>query len=131
MARTMSHVFRRELANCIFKDFIASSFARQTCIRCKTTVVSMKEKPLVVDEPIISDSYSQNSHPKDPLDLSFNNTKEAYKSKKTSELIRAFLVLKLTSYDFLVNNHQKVRHLIGFCSLNLIIFDSTAHQTVA
>lgn len=46
--------------------------------------------------------------PFDKLDLTFTDTKEAYKSKKTSELIRAYLVLKLSSFDFLVLNHEKV-----------------------
>ncbi|RWS28166.1 proline dehydrogenase 1-like protein [Leptotrombidium deliense] len=43
---------------------------------------------------------------KNPLD--FSDTKEAYKSKRTSELVRALIVLKLSSYDFLVVNHSKL-----------------------
>ena len=46
--------------------------------------------------------------PFEKLDLTFTDTKEAYKSKRTSELIRACLVLKLSSFDFLVQNHEKV-----------------------
>ncbi|GFQ92962.1 uncharacterized protein TNCT_247951 [Trichonephila clavata] len=45
---------------------------------------------------------------KDELDLSFENTKDAYKSKSTWELIRALTVLKLSTFDFLVENNQKV-----------------------
>ena len=43
-------------------------------------------------------------HP--PIDLTFNNTKECYKSKKKSELMRAAIVLKLCSYPLIVDNNQ-------------------------
>ncbi|XP_015795278.1 proline dehydrogenase 1, mitochondrial isoform X2 [Tetranychus urticae] len=42
------------------------------------------------------------------IDLTFNNTKECFKSKKSSELMRAMIVLKLCSYPLLVDNHQKL-----------------------
>lgn len=45
---------------------------------------------------------------KDPLDLSFTNTKDAYKSKYTFELVRAYVVLTMSSFDFLVKNQDKV-----------------------
>lgn len=45
---------------------------------------------------------------KDPLDLSFENTVDAFKSKTTWEIFRAILVLKLSTFDYLVENHQKV-----------------------
>lgn len=45
---------------------------------------------------------------KDELDLTFENTKSAYKSKTTWELIRALTVLKLSTIDYLVENNQKV-----------------------
>ena len=67
----------------------------------------MKSKSLE-DESIVRNDYYQQEHPKDPLDLSFSNTKEAYKSKTTLELTRALLVLKLSSFNFLIANHRKV-----------------------
>lgn len=51
---------------------------------------------------------NQTKSPFDKLDLTFTDSKEAYKSKKTSELIRAYLVLKLSSFDYIVLNHDKV-----------------------
>ncbi|GFT33109.1 uncharacterized protein TNCV_1264711 [Trichonephila clavipes] len=51
---------------------------------------------------------------KDELDLSFENTKDAYKSKSTWELIRALTVLKLSTFDFLVENNQKVNKNASF-----------------
>ncbi|KFM76765.1 Proline dehydrogenase 1, mitochondrial, partial [Stegodyphus mimosarum] len=43
---------------------------------------------------------------RDELDLTFENTKDAYKSKTTWELVRALMVLKLTTFDYLVENNQ-------------------------
>ena len=45
---------------------------------------------------------------KDPLDLTFSNPRDAYKSKRTSELIRGYVVLTLSSFDFLVENQERV-----------------------
>ncbi|CAD5120993.1 DgyrCDS9537 [Dimorphilus gyrociliatus] len=42
------------------------------------------------------------------LDLSFENAKEAYKSKTTFDLIRAWMVFELCSIEFLVNNNKKL-----------------------
>lgn len=54
---------------------------------------------------------SNQTSPKEPLDLTFSNTKEAYKSKTSAELIRTLFVLKLSSYDFLIENHPRVSAL--------------------
>ena len=45
----------------------------------------------------------------DPLDLTFRNTKQAYKSKTTYELLRAIFVLKISQFDILVYNHAVVQ----------------------
>lgn len=45
---------------------------------------------------------------KDPLDLTFEDTHAAYKSKRTSELFRAYAVLTVSSFDFLVQYHDQV-----------------------
>ncbi|VDO86516.1 unnamed protein product [Haemonchus placei] len=42
------------------------------------------------------------------LDLSFQNTKEAFKSKTNTDIIRALLVLRLCSIDALVKNNHKI-----------------------
>lgn len=47
----------------------------------------------------------------DELDLTFNNTRLAYKSKTLSELARNYLVLGLSSSDFLVRNNDKLMKL--------------------
>ncbi|KAK8788356.1 hypothetical protein V5799_021867, partial [Amblyomma americanum] len=44
---------------------------------------------------------------RDPLDLSFNDARAAYKSKTTGELLRAYVVLKLSSSNWIVSHHQE------------------------
>lgn len=48
---------------------------------------------------------------RDPLDLSFNDARAAYKSKTTGELLRGYIVLKLSSNNWIVNNHQELMRL--------------------
>lgn len=43
------------------------------------------------------------------IHVDFEQTKEAYKSKGTAELLRGLLVLKLCSYDFLVDKNKEVK----------------------
>lgn len=53
----------------------------------------------------------------DPLDLTFRDTKQAYKSKTTYELLRAIFVLKISQFDYLVYNNAMLtklgRRLLG------------------
>jgi len=46
--------------------------------------------------------------PKDPLDLSFNDYRAAFKSKTTWEVLRAYIVYTLCSSETLVENNAKV-----------------------
>lgn len=59
----------------------------------------------------------ENPYQLDRIDLSFNNTKDAYKSKRLSELIRNYLVLGLCSSSLLVKNNEQImkvsRALLG------------------
>lgn len=54
---------------------------------------------------------SKSVHPKDPLDLSFNDARAAFKSKTTWEILRAYVVYTLCSYETLVENNMKVSRL--------------------
>lgn len=42
------------------------------------------------------------------ISVNFDQTREAYKSKDTLELLRSLVVFKLCSYDFLVEKNQEV-----------------------
>lgn len=46
--------------------------------------------------------------PRDPLDTSFNNPIDAFKSKTTAELIRAYVVYLMCSSEYLVENNMKI-----------------------
>lgn len=45
-----------------------------------------------------------------PLDTTFSNPEEAYKSKTTAELIRALFVFRLTSFKWLVQYNANVSY---------------------
>lgn len=66
---------------------------------------------VVTSETTVETTQTEKARLPDPLDLTFEDTKSAYKSKTTWELFRALLVLKLTKYDYLVENHQKLLKL--------------------
>ena len=59
-----------------------------------------------------SEKYSSSTS-KDPaytaLDLSFENAREAYKSKTNGELLRALLVFNFCGIDLIVDNNKPVR----------------------
>lgn len=76
---------------------------QQTLSTPEVSSSSINEKSTLSQQKKVK--FNQN-HP--IIDLTFNNTKECYKSKRTSELMRALIVLKLCSYPLLVDNHQKV-----------------------
>lgn len=54
---------------------------------------------------------------RDELDLSFNSPKDAFKSKKTSELVRAYLVYQICSINWIVENNdmlmKSLRKMVG------------------
>lgn len=52
--------------------------------------------------------------------VNFDQAQEAYKSKDSLELLRGLVVLKLCSYDFLVDRNQEVRQLQLNNKCNLI-----------
>lgn len=49
--------------------------------------------------------------PRDPLDITFEDAKAAFKSKTNLELIRAYVVYTLCSFDYLVQNNMKLMKL--------------------
>uniref|UniRef100_A0A1W7R9X5 Proline dehydrogenase n=1 Tax=Hadrurus spadix TaxID=141984 RepID=A0A1W7R9X5_9SCOR len=75
-------------------------------LRWKSTSASVVPQVQSVEE-----NQAMKEQQRDPLDLTFEDTKSAYKSKKTWELFRAYFVLKMTQFDYLVENHQKLMQL--------------------
>nr|CAD7460169.1 unnamed protein product [Timema tahoe] len=52
-------------------------------------------------------SQSQSPSPKDPLDLTFEDPVASFKSKTTWEVLRAYIVYTICSFDFIVENNTK------------------------
>ncbi|XP_035386221.1 proline dehydrogenase 1, mitochondrial isoform X2 [Electrophorus electricus] len=65
---------------------------------------------------------------KNKISVDFEQTKEAYKSKNTLELLRSLLVFKLCSYDFLVDKNREVMAL-GEKLLGVKVFEQLMKMT--
>ena len=79
------------------QNFLRRSYLQRSC---KSTVA-------INDIADSSDIDSKtNGHPN--IDLTFSNCAEAYRSKSNAQLFRAWFVLKLCSWSFLVDNNKKV-----------------------
>ncbi|KAJ0172912.1 hypothetical protein K1T71_011088 [Dendrolimus kikuchii] len=72
---------------------------------------------------------------RDKLDLSFNSPKEAFKSRYTSELVRAYLVYQLCSINWLVENNtmlmKRLRQVVGLRIFEVIMKATFYGQFVA
>lgn len=95
-------------------------------IRYKSTPAAAS----LVNENAAVDTASQDDKDKDPLDLTFCDYRNAFKSKTNSELLRAMLVFHLCSIQPLVDNNAKVRACPS-CGLLRTTRTSTCHITVA
>lgn len=49
--------------------------------------------------------------PRDKIDLTFNDARQAFRSKSTWEILRAYLVFKLCSIDFIVQHNQRIMNI--------------------
>ncbi|ROT79822.1 proline dehydrogenase isoform 2 [Penaeus vannamei] len=76
-------------------------------IRYKSTPAAAS----LVNENAAVDTASQDDKDKDPLDLTFCDYRNAFKSKTNSELLRALLVFHLCSIQPLVDNNAKLMKL--------------------
>ncbi|XP_047999077.1 proline dehydrogenase 1, mitochondrial isoform X1 [Leguminivora glycinivorella] len=72
---------------------------------------------------------------RDELDLTFSSPKDAFKSKKTSELVRAYLVYQICSVNWIVENNdmlmKRTRQLIGKKLFEMIMKATFYGQFVA
>lgn len=77
--------------------------SRSALARNDVQVIGLPEVAAV--NQVFSRFYST---PKDPLDTTFNNAKDSFKSKTTWELVRGYLVYTICSSQYLVDNNLKV-----------------------
>ncbi|KAJ8711481.1 hypothetical protein PYW07_008723 [Mythimna separata] len=72
---------------------------------------------LAVNAPRQVRALSSSPPSRDDLDLNFNSPKDAFKSKKTSELVRAYFVYQICSVNWLVENNdmlmKRMRQVVG------------------
>lgn len=87
--------------------------------RYRSTVASAKSKEersqldgcaMVEAEPVelISHTKSSPKAHKNQVNIDFDNTQEAYKSKRNIELLRSLLVFRLCAIDILVDKNKEV-----------------------
>lgn len=84
---------------------------------------SLKSSPTLEHDSVSIDLKNKHyksltgNHQHPAINLAFDDAKEAYRSKRTSELARALLVFNLCSIDALVNNQKAVS-----CSIFIFVF---------
>ncbi|GFY75621.1 proline dehydrogenase 1, mitochondrial [Trichonephila inaurata madagascariensis] len=106
----------------IFRSLtVKKKFAKCSCALWNSNL-RLKSSAVLPQDPI---HRAESTPQRDPLDLSFENTKDAFKSKTTWELFRAFLVLKLSTYSYLVENHEKLiaqgKKILGPALFNFVM----------
>ncbi|MBN3315678.1 PROD dehydrogenase, partial [Atractosteus spatula] len=69
----------------------------------------IKRKAAQVDHILQTEDARSEPHPETVID--FENTKEAYKSKDTLELLRSLLVFKVCTYDVVVDRNKELTSL--------------------
>lgn len=86
-----------------------------------STVANINASRIVLKSTAASSTLVQNQQeaiqkqpPKDPLDVSFEDAKAAFKSKTNLELIRAYVVYTLCSIDSLVTHNMKVSSKMSY-----------------
>uniref|UniRef100_A0A4W5QR43 Proline dehydrogenase n=1 Tax=Hucho hucho TaxID=62062 RepID=A0A4W5QR43_9TELE len=69
------------------------------------TVVKAAQADLIIQSKNTTDAQTQK------IEIDFDNTHEAYKSKDNIELLRSLLVFKLCTFDFLVDKNKELMDL--------------------
>ncbi|XP_041349161.1 uncharacterized protein LOC121368490 [Gigantopelta aegis] len=105
----------RQLTVHLRKSSIRSWYLSRHVLKSTSASSKLNDETDRLSETSASRFVDEFGHPR--LDLSFENAKEAFRSKKTSELVRSLVVFNLCSLKFLVNNQEPIlkwsRKLMG------------------
>lgn len=101
-------LWRRVLAaNCPKYMAVANNMQSYTTMSSSKKTQSLSLSNL--NEVTSNDHQLQPHEPNKPkLDLTFEDSKTAFKAKSTFELLRGYLVFQLCSFSFLIENQKKV-----------------------
>ena len=82
-----------------------------------TSTKSLYQESMAADGDTATKHTNSTGDQQHSLDLSFCNSKEAYRSKTTAEIARGLFVFNMCSIPFLVNHNKTVRArcYINFC----------------
>jgi hypothetical protein len=98
------------------KHIRSSTSHVRSCRRLKLIRNPVSYQSTVTTIPVINESKKQEVHPPYPLlDMKFNEYQIAYRYRQNMELLRGYFVYQLFSFNFVVNNQDKV------------IFEKTIH----
>lgn len=99
--------------NLFFKKVGPSNFLRFG-LKCSNDVRLYANATTTATSTTVGDKGKaqepQKARIRDELDLSFSDARQAYRSKSTWEILRAWVVFKLCSINYLVENNDKVSH---------------------
>ncbi|XP_063219088.1 proline dehydrogenase 1, mitochondrial-like [Bacillus rossius redtenbacheri] len=116
--------FLRVTRKCVVQNWFTNvnNYDRITAVSsvaCFSVSTSMRKSSAAgaINYDAKIENNSQNQIPKDPLDLTFSDPIAAFKSKTTWEVLRAYIVYKICSFDYVVENNAKLmklcRNLLG------------------
>ncbi|XP_076255299.1 proline dehydrogenase slgA isoform X2 [Rhynchophorus ferrugineus] len=77
-------------------------------IGCKIDVTQSARKSTAATSLVQDQQKQAIQSPRDPLDLTFEDAKAAFKSKTNWELLRALIVYQMCSYEAIVTNNMKL-----------------------
>ena len=111
MAPVVVGLLPRSVATCVSAQRygrICWGLSRRPAFGVSTRLKSTPAAALVEENTTV-DASPHNDNSRDSLDLTFCDHEAAFRSKTTSEVLRALLVFRLCGVQYLVKNNEQVR----------------------